>query len=67
MENESLARPDRHAIEGALLRLVGERGPGKTVDPTEAATRVADLTDHINTSLALTARLQQLSLLKYLT
>ncbi|MBN9259202.1 MULTISPECIES: flagellar hook-associated family protein [unclassified Mesorhizobium] len=39
----------------------------ESVDPTEAATRVADLTDHINTSLALTARLQQLSLLKYLT
>ena len=39
----------------------------ESVDPTEAATRVANLTDHINTSLALTARLQQLSLLKYLT
>jgi flagellar hook-associated protein 3 FlgL len=37
------------------------------VDPTEAATRVADLTTHIETSFALTARLQQLSLLNYLT
>lgn len=37
------------------------------VDPAEAATRVADLTTHIETSFALTARLQQLSLLNYLT
>ncbi|WFP65181.1 MULTISPECIES: flagellar hook-associated family protein [unclassified Mesorhizobium] len=37
------------------------------VDPAEAATRVADLTQHIETSFALTARLQQLSLLNYLT
>ncbi|TIM63729.1 MAG: flagellar hook-associated family protein, partial [Mesorhizobium sp.] len=37
------------------------------VDPSEAATRVADLTQHIETSFALTARLQQLSLLNYLT
>ncbi|MGX8012224.1 flagellar hook-associated family protein [Mesorhizobium sp. ORM8.1] len=37
------------------------------VDPAEAATRVADLTQHIETSFALTARIQQLSLLKYLT
>lgn len=37
------------------------------VDPAAAATRVADLTQHIETSFALTARLQQLSLLKYLT
>ena len=33
----------------------------------ESMTRVADLTQHIETSFALTARLQQLSLLKYLT
>lgn len=38
-----------------------------SVDPAEAATRVADLTQHIETSFALTARLQQLSLLNYLT
>jgi flagellar hook-associated protein 3 FlgL len=37
------------------------------VDPAEAATRVANLTQHIETSFALTARLQQLSLLNYLT
>jgi len=37
MENQSLARPDSSAIEAALLRLIAERGPGKTVDPTEAA------------------------------
>ncbi|MER8905598.1 flagellar hook-associated family protein [Mesorhizobium sp. M0772] len=37
------------------------------VDPAEAATRVADLTQHIETSFALTARLQQMSLLNYLT
>ncbi|TPK80103.1 flagellar hook-associated family protein [Mesorhizobium sp. B2-4-12] len=39
----------------------------EAVDPAEAATRVADLTQHIETSFALTARLQQLSLLNYLT
>ncbi len=37
------------------------------VDPAEAATRVANLTTNIETSFALTARLQQLSLLNYLT
>lgn len=37
------------------------------VDPTEAATRVSDLLTHIETSYALTARIQQLSLLKYLS
>ncbi|RWB01813.1 MAG: flagellar hook-associated family protein [Mesorhizobium sp.] len=39
----------------------------EAVDPAAAATRVADLTQHIETSFALTARLQQLSLLNYLT
>ena len=29
--------PDRDVIEAALLRLIGERAPGKTLDPTEAA------------------------------
>ena len=28
---------DPTAIETALLRLIGERGPGKTLDPTEVA------------------------------
>ena len=37
------------------------------VDPYEASTRVADLLSHIETSYALTARIQQLSLVKYLT
>src|SRR2546421_12895246 len=29
--------PDKDVIEAALLRLIGERAPGKTLDPTEAA------------------------------
>ncbi len=37
MQNQNLARPDSRAIEAALLRLVAERGPGKTIDPAEAA------------------------------
>jgi hypothetical protein len=37
MENQQVARPDSREIEAALLRLVAERGPGKTVDPSEAA------------------------------
>lgn len=36
------------------------------VDPYEASTRVTELLSHIETSYALTARIQQLSLLKYL-
>lgn len=36
------------------------------IDPYEASTRVADLLSHIETSYALTARIQQLSILKYL-
>ena len=28
---------DQSAIETALLRLIAERGPGKTLDPTELA------------------------------
>ena len=36
------------------------------VDPSEASTRVADLLSHIETSYALTARIQQLSLLRFL-
>jgi len=47
-------------FERHIVDLVG-------VDPAEAATRVADLTQHIETSFALTARIQQLSLLNYLT
>lgn len=37
------------------------------VDPYEAANRVNDLLTHIQTSFALTARIQQLSLLNFLT
>jgi Protein of unknown function (DUF3253) len=37
MENQPVERPDSRAIEAALLRLIADRGPGKTVDPTEAA------------------------------
>lgn len=37
------------------------------IDPYEAANRVNDLMSHIQTSFALTARIQQLSLLNYLT
>ena len=37
------------------------------VDPYEAANRVNDLVSHIQTSYALTARIQQLSLLNFLT
>lgn len=37
------------------------------VDPYEAANRVNDLMSHIETSFALTARIQQLSLLNFLT
>lgn len=37
------------------------------VDPYEAATRVSDLSAHIETAYSLTARIQQLSLLKYLS
>lgn len=37
MENQTVIRADSREIEAALLRLVADRGPGKTVDPTEAA------------------------------
>ncbi|MBA3446685.1 MAG: flagellar hook-associated family protein [Pseudaminobacter sp.] len=37
------------------------------VDPYEAATRVADLLSHIETSYALTARIQQLSFLRFMS
>lgn len=37
------------------------------VDPYEAATRVSDYLSHIETAYSITARLQQLSLLKYLS
>jgi len=37
MENQSVARLDSREIEAALLRLIAERGPGKTLDPAEVA------------------------------
>ena len=37
------------------------------VDPYEAAARVSDLLSHIETAYAITARIQQLSLLRYLS
>jgi uncharacterized protein DUF3253 len=37
MENQTVVRPSLPAIEAMLLRLVAERGPGKSIDPTEAA------------------------------
>ena len=37
MENQPVARPDAATIEAALLRLIGEREAGKTLDPQEAA------------------------------
>ena len=37
MENQTATRPDSAAIETILLRMVAERGLGKSVDPTEAA------------------------------
>ena len=37
MEDQSVTAPDSRKIEATLLRLVGEHGPGKTVDPTEIA------------------------------
>lgn len=41
MENQSVARPDSLEIEAALLRLIAERGAGKTLDPTEVARELA--------------------------
>jgi len=37
MENQTGARAGLAAIEAILLRLIAERGPGKSIDPTEAA------------------------------
>ena len=47
-------------FEKNILQLEG-------VDPYEASTRVSSLLTQIETSYALTARIQQLSLVKYLT
>lgn len=37
MDDKPCSRTDAAAIEAVLLRLVAERGPDKTVDPTEVA------------------------------
>jgi hypothetical protein len=37
MENQPAPRASASQIETALLRLIAERGPEKTVDPQEAA------------------------------
>jgi Protein of unknown function (DUF3253) len=37
MGNQTAARPEARTIEAVLLRLIAERGPGKSIDPTEAA------------------------------
>ena len=41
MENQSVARPGSPEIEAVLLRLIAERGVGKTLDPTEVARELA--------------------------
>ncbi|MER2536810.1 MAG: flagellar hook-associated family protein [Rhizobiaceae bacterium] len=58
------AASDRTQVQIDLFdkQLIGMQG----VDPYEASTRVTELLSHIETSYALTARIQQLSLLKYL-
>ncbi len=37
MQNQTVSRTDSSEIEATLLRLVAERGPGRTGDPPEAA------------------------------
>jgi hypothetical protein len=37
MQNQRDSRADSHEIETTLLRLIAERGPGKTLDPAEVA------------------------------
>jgi hypothetical protein len=40
-DNQRSASADTSAIEAVLLRLMAERGPGKAVDPAEAARALA--------------------------
>ena len=42
MENQSVT-PNASAIEAELLRLIGERDPGKTLDPQEVARELGGL------------------------
>src|SRR4051794_27734176 len=37
MQDQTLSRVDSRDIESTLLRLIAEREPGKTLDPTEIA------------------------------
>ena len=37
MQNQTVSRPDSRDIEATILRLIAERGPGKTLDPAEVA------------------------------
>ena len=37
LQNQAVTRADSREIEATLLRLLAERGPGRTVDPAEAA------------------------------
>lgn len=55
---------ERMKIQADLFERLTIEAEG--VDPYEAASRVQDLLSHIETSYALTARIQQLSLLRFL-
>ena len=57
-------RPHQHAGRPVRRRNISRL---EGVDPYEASTRVSTLLQQIETSYALTARIQQLSLVKYLT
>ena len=37
MQNQTVSGPDSRDIEATILRLIAERGPGKTLDPAEVA------------------------------
>ncbi|MCX7303228.1 MAG: flagellar hook-associated family protein [Hyphomicrobiales bacterium] len=64
VEQRVSAASDRMKVQADLFERMTIDTEG--VDPYEAASRVQDLLSHIETSYALTARIQQLSLLKYL-
>lgn len=64
IENRVKNATDRLNMQSDILELSIQDLEG--VDPYEASTRVAAMTQQIETSYALTARIQELSLLKYL-
>ena len=37
MQNQTASRRDPRDLEATLLRMIAERGPGKTLDPAEVA------------------------------